>query len=855
MNRPEAGPGHVKSAGTNREPPLHLRLWILGGVPALCILAVFFLWWSCRQNNRIPFLPAHPGAQWIVYPKPAVGARQPAQPLTAVFQKTFELTQHSSAKTELTICAFEKFGININGRVLPVQDSAGEWKSLKTVNAEPFLQPGTNLLTVSVTNESGPPALWLSIHGGALSLTTDESWQVSLAGSDWQQARPATLAPTERAGTKLYGTDDARGEGGRLAGLLLIVAAGLCSLMFFVEKRFVRTNRVLWLQRYSLPLVLGGVLLLRLLLFLNDAPALPRNTGFDASAHEEYVQFMLEKHALPLPNDGWEMFQPPLYYAGSALLLSFSGLSLASDNATVLLRAMNGLVGLLQCWVAFLCLRELFPGRLRAQCFGLVLVAFLPPTLYLSQYVTNEPLAGLFVTVAIYFCLKAFRPDARSTLLYVGIGAALGAALLTKASALLALPVFLAALALAWWTRKDYGIRKLSTNIALIVLSCVIVCGWHYARIWAHFGKPLVGNWESGWWQDPGFRTGWYYLGFGHSLTSPQFSSLHTFADGFYSTLWSDGLLSGAARLVAGPPWNYDWLHAACLLAIPLSLLTLAGIVLGLIRLARHLSPAWFLVLGLLGIYFLGVLYMSLKVPSYAQVKAFYAFPAFLPLAAVFALGCEHLEQLHHKLRLVCWPLLLVWFAAVYAGFWIRHERPEAHLSKGLWLADSQRDAEAVQELSSALQRGGDTSSRSHGLSALELAEAHSALAATYERQGHVRDAIEEYRAALRACDDYDGTLNNLAWLLATTPEAGLREGPEAVRLAERACRLTHNDTTIYMGTLAAAYAEAGRFDDAVATAQKAVDCARLRNEPQLAERNQQLLELFRARKAYHEPK
>jgi tetratricopeptide (TPR) repeat protein len=435
------------------------------------------------------------------------------------------------------------------------------------------------------------------------------------------------------------------------------------------------------------------------------------------------------------------------------------------------------------------------------------------------------------------------------------MGVALGAALLTKASALLAVPVFLAALALAWWTRKDYGIGKLATNISLIVLSSLIVCGWHYARIWTHFGKPLVGNWESGWWQDPGFRTASYYLGFGHSLTSPQFSSLHSFADGFYSTLWSDGLLSGAARLVARPPWNDELLHAAGLLAIPLSLLTIAGIVVAFIRLARHITPAWFLVVGLLAIYFFGVLYMSLNVPSYAQVKAFYAFPAFLPLAAVFALGCERLDQLHSKLRFVLWPLLLIWLVAVYAGFWICHDRPQAHLSKGLWLADAQRDAEAVQELSSALQRGRGTSATSKSLSALETAEAHSALAATYERQGRIREAIEEYRDALRACDDYEGTLNNLAWLLATTPEDSLRNGPESVRLAERACRLTHNDTTVYIGTLGAAYAESGRFAEAVVTSQKAVDCARLRNEPQLAERNQQLLELYRAGKAYHEPK
>ena len=97
------------------------------------------------------------------------------------------------------------------------------------------------------------------------------------------------------------------------------------------------------------------------------------------------------------------------------------------------------------------------------------------------------------------------------------------------------------------------------------------------------------------------------------------------------------------------------------------------------------------------------------------------------------------------------------------------------------------------------------------------------------------------------------GALNNLAWLLATAPDASVRNGPEAVRHAEEACRLTRYCATRPVGTLAAAYAEAGRFPEAIATAQKA--CARAaNNNPALLERNRQLLELYRKGQPYHEP-
>jgi tetratricopeptide (TPR) repeat protein len=100
----------------------------------------------------------------------------------------------------------------------------------------------------------------------------------------------------------------------------------------------------------------------------------------------------------------------------------------------------------------------------------------------------------------------------------------------------------------------------------------------------------------------------------------------------------------------------------------------------------------------------------------------------------------------------------------------------------------------------------------------------------------------------------YANVNNNLAWMLASHPDPQIRNGKEAVDLAERACRLTNNEMPIYLGTLAAAYAEAGRFSDAVATAEKARDLARKAGLGTVAQRNEQLLELYRAGRPYHEP-
>jgi len=122
------------------------------------------------------------------------------------------------------------------------------------------------------------------------------------------------------------------------------------------------------------------------------------------------------------------------------------------------------------------------------------------------------------------------------------------------------------------------------------------------------------------------------------------------------------------------------------------------------------------------------------------------------------------------------------------------------------------------------------------------------------EQSGRTEEAVAQYQEALRLNPNLVGALNNLAWVLATSPDAALRNGPEAVRLAERACELTHYARPLFIGSLAAAYAEAGRFPEAVATAEKAEQLAANAGLKAVAAKNRQLLDLYRAGKPYHEP-
>jgi tetratricopeptide (TPR) repeat protein len=114
-------------------------------------------------------------------------------------------------------------------------------------------------------------------------------------------------------------------------------------------------------------------------------------------------------------------------------------------------------------------------------------------------------------------------------------------------------------------------------------------------------------------------------------------------------------------------------------------------------------------------------------------------------------------------------------------------------------------------------------------------------------------NAIHHYQRVLELSANSVAALSSLAWLRATASDPGLRNGGEAVRLAERVCDLTHYNTALPVTILAAAYAEAGRFNDALTMAQKARDLALTEGKTEVVARNEEFLALFKSGRAYHQ--
>ena len=135
-----------------------------------------------------------------------------------------------------------------------------------------------------------------------------------------------------------------------------------------------------------------------------------------------------------------------------------------------------------------------------------------------------------------------------------------------------------------------------------------------------------------------------------------------------------------------------------------------------------------------------------------------------------------------------------------------------------------------------------------------ESADAHANLGIAWLAKGRARDAMAEYTKALQISPENLAALSNLAWLLATSSDPTLRNGAEAVRLAERAdsasSRSDKHPTVLRI--LAAAYAEAGQFAEAKETAQHALEAANIQGNTTLAQALQGELALYDLGLPYH---
>ena len=706
----------------------------LSGFGAWCVWIVVF------DEGKV-VLPRADQAAWIRFDHVPRFQGRPRVALPARFRRTFTVQSVPSTAT-LTLRAYRAAVVKLNGKRLALDGNAlANWKRPRSREIASALRPGENRIEVTVTCDSGPPALWLAIRGaGQTFLRSDASWSASWAGSLWRKAHDIrhdrawqrTTPPSAplRQTSSATGASSPRQVGAahltrrqlnealvparmwrrhKLRWLLMAVAAAAVIALARRVKAWCLTSSgdgKVGFSRRGAAVVLAVPTVLWIALLTHNAPLLYRQAGYDAAGHLEYMQHLLDGRGLPLANEGWQMYHPPLYYAVGALSLAGCGLSTSEPEAMWVLRAVGMLIGILQFVVVWLCLKEVFPGQWRKQLIGLTVASMLPASLALAHYPTNEPLAALLSSTSIYLYLRLRRVEEPSLWLSTALGACLGAAVLTKISAVVLVVLIPLAMALRLGTQRRWQVDLWWRAVGVPLLACLVVSGWHFGRVWVALGTPLATNLDYGFslWQDPGYHTLGYFARFGEAVRHPFDAAVVSFADGWYSTWWGDGGYGGTAAAYFRPPWNYELMAAGYLWSLlPTAAAWLGGMI-ALVQWVRRPTAVWLL----FGATLLGTLAVLVEVatgaPGYGAVKGFYALPALVPFCALVSLGIDFAHRQHRLLEWLLWVALGVWAANSYAGYWIDGNSRLTRIAQAQAAGFNGRDKEAIRRYQTLLK-------------------------------------------------------------------------------------------------------------------------------------------------------
>jgi hypothetical protein len=639
---------------------------------ALIVGPLGFLFFQCYDSPDVPFIFNHAGAAWIRFPEP-VSTYTRGYKDRVHFTKDFYLDQDPESPIFVHLQAFREFKLYVNGYPIYAESPYGKnWKKGMKIEISPWVKSGANSIRAHVENPMGPALLWLRIEGLKDLIATDETWKARTESSPSIQAILAEDIRANPDSLTLPTPYQSINKKGTTIFWIFAASVGLWGIGGF----FFHGRRV----KILIKVALAVIVMIWVYLFLSKMVRVGPAIGFDISHHLDYLLLILRKRAIPLASDDWATFHPPLFY-----LLSFGFLEILKPFYSLVkpfhfLKVIPFLCGLGNVWVAYALGRMVFKDDPFRLLLVIVVAGFIPMNIYMSAYVGNEPLHAFLVGCSLVMAVHIFRSSEVRFPHMIYLGLLLGLAVLTKITAWAILPVVVVFLAYKMTRMDGKNFKEVTSRLALFILVMTVICGWYYIRNIIHFGRPFMINWDlpgQRWWQDPGFHTIQYFLSFGEALRHPYFSAFHSFWDAMYSTFWGDGLIGGLALIAKRPDvWNYDYMSAVYLLALPATGIFLIGLLKAVDAALNDRDPNSKLIMAFLmiSLYSVGlfILFSTLRVPIYGQAKAFYCLAAVGPISVFFALGLGMVNDWLSSSRLLAARAVFYgWFGSLLTSIYL----------------------------------------------------------------------------------------------------------------------------------------------------------------------------------------
>lgn len=530
------------------------------------------------------------------------------------------------------------------------------------------LVAGENEIIVKVINKSGPQMLIAS--SDSIGVHTGPDWTVS---GDLKRWFPTELAdstkisrlsrrfPTATTVLKPYFLFSILW----LIFTLLLVNRVKLGLTTVYSRIFKNDSRWLW--------CIAG---LWLILSLNNMTQLSLTSGLDASWHYAYTVYIWTYGELPLASDGWQYFRPPFNYILSTLLFSvlesFFSLFTSEEESFTLshygLRIIPILCGTAQIYLIYQISRICFRTNETVVKLAVVVGAFLPSHVYISQFVSNEPLSGVVISWLLYRSLKIISsPETLSRSEVITLGVVSGIGLLTKYTS--ALMIFFVALAILFRLKKnEHTLREQLKTFIYFSVAILLCCGWYFARNWIELGSPTPLG-LGGVWLYPGYTTSGQLISL-KCFDTPILTATSGLFDGVYASFWLDTHLSGGVTERGIPNWNYEYMAGLAILSIPLSLLMCGGFLRGFRGCwSGELEPRHMIVLAIT-VFLSVIVWHNLNHPFYCHRKATYAIGLLPAFACLLGMGFEMLPD-RFEIKNITIGYLAAWCVIVYAAFFV----------------------------------------------------------------------------------------------------------------------------------------------------------------------------------------
>ncbi len=379
------------------------------------------------------------------------------------------------------------------------------------------------------------------------------------------------------------------------------------------------------------------ILILLFVLQLHNNLNFPVKRGFDAPAHIDYLRYLQKNNRAPLPTEGWEMYQPPLYYF---IISKFPSLSLLWIFKMTL-------------WLTIVATFYLYFRSISTT----VLIISLPVFVYMSLPISNEFFSFVLITLSLVYYQSSLTT--RHSRKYVILGVLLGLSLLAKSTSFILLFTIILNEVIGFYRSR----KILFKNMTVLLFVTFSIAGWFYGRnIWlfhnpfaapVNFPKlfPLL---------QPKITQGIYFF----TNLSPFFSMdlfrahYYSFLGGTYFSWFYDG------HNIVIPPQTFSKAGILLILmSFPLIFLFVKGYISELKK--QSFKNRVFLLYPLL--LFGSYIIYNLKLPFYSTVKGAFLLSLVLPFGYFFQKG----SLLYSRYKNIVGLYLIIYCLLVIKHFWI----------------------------------------------------------------------------------------------------------------------------------------------------------------------------------------